>query len=286
MQEHAQAIREWFVRRLAEADILDGSGCDALLSLPLQARRIEARTDIVGGTDPRGAHLILSGIAYRYEFLPDGVRRIVALYFPGDLCFSRLPIPTASQGTLEALCEVTVADLPNRTLRSLTEAHPATERALWWHSSVELEITRQWLVLAGRLADQRIAHLICEILARIGAVGTGRTDTLPNHFRQTVIADITAISIVHVSRVLQALRASGLIALKRGVVTVQDHAGLAALADFDPGYLHLPGSKALPRSGRAARTDAAAVASLLRGGRSGSTRQPSAPEQPLPASAR
>lgn len=148
--------------------------------------------------------------------MPDGVRRIVALYFPGDLCFSRLPIPTGPRGTLEALCDSAVTDLPSRMLQSLTETHPAIGRALWWLTSIELDIARQWLVLAGRFADQRVAHLDCEILARMSAASTGLTDTVPNHFRQTILADITAISTVHVNRVLQALRVSRFIALKRG----------------------------------------------------------------------
>lgn len=56
MQEHAQTIRAGLVRRLNEADVLDAAGRDALLSLPLQPRRVEARTDIAGSNDPRGAH--------------------------------------------------------------------------------------------------------------------------------------------------------------------------------------------------------------------------------------
>lgn len=255
MQEHAQAMLASLARRIDAADILGGAARQALLSLPLQLRPVDARTDIAGSTDPRGGHLILSGVAYRYELLPDGVRRIVALYFPGDLCLSRHPVSTGSQGTLEALCDCTVADLPTRTLQTLVEAHPAIERALCWLTSVELGIVRQWLVLAGRLADQRIAHLICEILTRIGAVGAVRPDTLPTSFRQVVIADITAISTVHVNRVLHALKAARLIGLEKGIVTVQDRAGLAALANFDPSYLHLPGSTAPSRGGRAGRAD-------------------------------
>ncbi|MGW5837945.1 Crp/Fnr family transcriptional regulator [Methylorubrum extorquens] len=278
MQEHAQTIRAGLVRRLNEADVLDAAGRDALLSLPLQPRRVEARTDIAGSNDPRGAHLILSGVAYRYEIMPDGVRRIVALYFPGDLCFSRLPIPTGPRGTLEALCDSAVTDLPSRMLQSLTETHPAIGRALWWLTSIELDIARQWLVLAGRFADQRVAHLVCEILARMSAASTGLTDTVPNHFRQTILADITAISTVHVNRVLQALRVSRLIALKRGIITVEDHAGLAALADFDPGYLHLPEAKTPHRFERAPRTDISSVVPTccFETGHS-ATRQPSTP---------
>ncbi len=133
-----------------------------------------------------------------------------------------------------------VADLPARMLQPLIHAHPTVERALWWLTAVELAIVRQWLVLAGRLGEQRMAHLICEILARSGAVGGGRTDRLPSRVRQGLLADITALSTVHVSRVLQGLKTSGLIGLEKGSIVVRDYAGLAILADFDPATWAFP----------------------------------------------
>lgn len=243
MQVHAQAMLAWFVQRLDTVDLLDAAARRALLALPLQSRLVGGRAALADGEDPSGAHLILSGIAYRYEIMPDGARRILALYFPGDLCFSHVPAPNGPQGILEVLGDGMVADLPARMIQSLIDAHPTVERALWWLTAIELGIVRRWLSLAGRLAEQRIAHLICEILARSEAVGLGRTERWPSRLRQGVIADVTAMSTVHVSRVLQGLKHAGLIALKNGTVVVQDQAGLASLADFDPGYLHLPGPK-------------------------------------------
>ncbi len=93
MQVHAQAMLPWLVRRLDAADVLDAAARRALLALPLQARLVGARARLADGDEPSGAHLIVSGIAYRYEILPDGARRILALYFPGDLCFRACPLP-------------------------------------------------------------------------------------------------------------------------------------------------------------------------------------------------
>lgn len=264
MQVHAQAMLAWLVRRLDAAEVLDAAARRALLALPLQARLVGARSRLADGDEPSGGHLIVSGIAYRYEILPDGARRILALYFPGDLCFSRLPAPTGSPGIVEALGDGMVADLPARMLQPLIHAHPAIERALWWLTAVELAIVRQWLVVAGRLGEPRMAHLICEILARSGAVGGGRTDRLPSRVRQGLLADITALSTVHVSRVLQGLKTSGLIGLEKGSIVVRDYAGLAILADFDPGYLGLPGSTVEDGCEPAAGTNVPVVVPLCR----------------------
>lgn len=70
-------------------------------------------------------------------------------------------------------------------------------------------------------------------------MGTG--DAFTSGIRQAAVADIAAVSIVHVNRVLHALQDAGLIKLDRGVVRVPEPRRLAAYAEFDAGYLHLAG---------------------------------------------
>ena len=47
------------------------------------------------------------------------------------------------------------------------------------------------------------------------------------------------LSLVHVNRTLQDLRAQGLITWKGKAVEITDWEGLRQLAEFDPTYLHL-----------------------------------------------
>jgi hypothetical protein len=47
------------------------------------------------------------------------------------------------------------------------------------------------------------------------------------------------MSAVHVNRVLQQLRQSGLLNLSDRTLTVLDLEGLKRFSDFDPNYLHL-----------------------------------------------
>jgi DNA-binding GntR family transcriptional regulator len=56
---------------------------------------------------------------------------------------------------------------------------------------------------------------------------------------QVELADAIGISTVHVNRVLQALRADGLIQTKGTQVTISDPDKLKEVGDFDPLYLHL-----------------------------------------------
>ncbi|WP_424753483.1 Crp/Fnr family transcriptional regulator [Methylobacterium sp.] len=142
-----------------------------------------------------------------------------------------------------------VVDIPDLELQSLVRAYPGIERGLFWLTLVELGIAQRWLVNAGRDAERQIAHLLCEIVARLRAVRCQECETFATAIRQTVIAEITAISLVHVNRVLHALQAADRIKLVKGVITVPDPGRLAAYADFDPGYLHLPDQDEAPQLG-------------------------------------
>ncbi|GJD74271.1 Crp/Fnr family transcriptional regulator [Methylobacterium goesingense] len=234
------AMRVWLVRRLARSDHLDEVARHALLALPLEPRPVAARAELDGGAGPSGLHLILDGVACRSVREPGGNRRIVALFLPGDLCASRSLLPLELPGKVETLSACAVADIAHDTLRSLVRAHPGIERSLAWLTLLELGIAQRWLVNAGRDAEGRVAHLICEIVARLRAVGCREGEAFANGVRQAVIADIAGISIVHVNRVLHALQDADRIRLVKGVITVPDPDRLAAYADFDPGYLRLP----------------------------------------------
>ena len=56
---------------------------------------------------------------------------------------------------------------------------------------------------------------------------------------QAGLADVLGLSTVHVNRIIQELRAQGLLRWERGRVTILDFARLARLAEFDPTYLSL-----------------------------------------------
>ena len=234
------SMHAWLVRRLERGGHLDEVARQALLALPLEPRPVAARAELDGGPGPSGLHLVLDGVACRYVMEPWGERRIVALFLPGDLCASRSLLPLELPGRIGTLSASAVADIAPEALRSLIRAHPGVERSLAWLTLLELGIAQRWLVNAGRDAEGRVAHLVCEIVARLRAVGCREGDAFAGGVRQAVIADIAGISIVHVNRVLHALQDAGRIRLVKGVITVPDLDRLAAYAAFDPGYLHLP----------------------------------------------
>jgi CRP-like cAMP-binding protein len=122
----------------------------------------------------------------------------------------------------------------------LLDRAPRVARILWRASLVEASIFREWMTNIGqREAKERIAHVLCEIMTRMKAVGLadGKTCSLP--ITQAELADATSMSAVHVNRSLQALRADGLIRWQAGALTILDWERLERAGEFDPAYLHL-----------------------------------------------
>jgi len=206
-----------------------------------RVRRFGPREDIIReGDNPRHLKLILDGHARRYKTLEDGRRQIVAFFVPGDLCDLHAFVLKRMDHSIGTLSPVRLAEIPRDTVLDLTERHPRVTRALWWGTLVDAATSREWTVNVGqRTATERVAHLLCELFVRLRAVGLARGDACELPITQTDLADALGLSAVHTNRVLQELRAEGLIGRRGGTLTVPDLEALQAAALIDANYLHL-----------------------------------------------
>ena len=184
---------------------------------------------------------MISGIAGRYKLHLNGSRRIVSFALPGDLCDVQGLDTGFRELHLRALTPCTVASIPRQALVDLIEVHPGIARAMGRAGTDRLSIACEWLVNDSRAAEKRAAHLFCELLARLHAVGLARENSIELKLTQVDLAEALGISFVHVNRVLQSLRSHGLIELQRHVLSVRNVARLQAFAEFDASYLHLTG---------------------------------------------
>ena len=241
---------ERLIRKLEHGVALPQEEKRALEEACASVQRFAARDDLVKEGEPTpGVNLILDGYACRYKLLSDGRRQIVGYFLPGDLCDVRVCILKRMDHSIAALSAVRTAVLSREQVLALMDGYPRLARAFWWATLVEESITREWVVNVGhRTAFERTAHLFCEVFARLESVGltTGNSCELP--VTQTELADALALSAVHVNRVLMEMRHTGLVTFRAQRVTIHDHDALRSVAGFDPAYLHLDGTVALPHS--------------------------------------
>ena len=130
-----------------------------------EARDVGSREDLIReGDAPGDVRLILAGFACRYKRLAGGKRQIMAYLVPGDFCDLHVFILKAMDHTIATLSPCRVVDIPRARILEMTE-RPALARALWWAALVDEATLREWLVNIGaRPAEQRVAHLLCELL--------------------------------------------------------------------------------------------------------------------------
>ena len=199
-----------------------------------------AETDLVReGAPPGSVRLMVDGIAYRYKAIPAGRRQIMAFLLPGDLCDLQVPILGAMDHGIRTLTRCQVASIPQSVVDGWTE-RPRVNRALWWATLVDEAIMREWIVnLGARPAEQRVAHLLVELLYRFRSVGLATDKGYALPLSQEKLGECTGLSAVHVNRVVNRLRDSGLVTFQRHRVAIEDLEALAEMAGFDPSYLHL-----------------------------------------------
>lgn len=234
-------MQDALTRKLESFEELTDADRVALRAFVPRTRQVPARTDLIREGDvPGNVHLILDGYACRYKVLPDGQRQIMAFFVPGDFCDLNVFILDQMDHNIGTVSPCQVVEIPRQAIDEMTAQHPRVTRALMWCALVDEAVLREWLVNSGsRQADQRIAHLFCELLLRLEAVGrvTGNSYAFP--FTQTDVADTMGLSDVQVSRTLRELRRLDLITLKHRVLTVLDVEQLKAYCGFNPNYLHL-----------------------------------------------
>lgn len=222
-------------------------------------RTVSARRDLVReGESPSLVYLILEGWACHYRTLRNGRRQIVDFAIPGDLCDLNVYILECLDTSIAAITRLRVAEINRETFEGMTSRHPSITRALWWQELVTKSIHREWIVNVGqRTAEERIAHLLCEMLLRMQSVGLADDNECILPFTQIDIADATGLTAVHVNRTVQKLRRDGLILFQGRRLKVPDMARLRATGLFNPGYLHLTrlGKRAQARQAAAGARD-------------------------------
>lgn len=218
----------------------------ALLALPMNVVRFDAYKDIVHeGDKPSSCFALLEGFTAVYKSTLSGRRQVMAYHVAGDLPdlqslhLKVLDISIAAAGP----CRVGFVE--HGAVRHLLQVHPRLVNVFWRSTLINAAIIREWMLNLGRReAYARMAHLFCELVTRLEAVGLvlDRSCLLP--MTQPELADALGITTVHVSRTLGSLREAGLITLRSRRLVVHDWEGLKAAAEFDPTYLHLSSREA------------------------------------------
>jgi len=228
-----------FLKRLRLRSELGPAEGDAILNLGGRVEQRARRDDIVQrGDHTTHACLIVEGLAARYDETEAGARQYTALHISGDMCDLHSVILPKAAWNIEALNPVTILRVAHTALLAAAEAYPAIGKAFWRDTTADGGIFAKWTANLGRKpAHARMAHLICEIGTRMEHAGLGTRTDFPITVTQDQLADALGLTAVHVNRMLQALRAEGLVRTGHKRIEILNWDALAACADFQEDYL-------------------------------------------------
>jgi CRP-like cAMP-binding protein len=204
----------------------------------VRSRRLEAGARLHDArARPSSLAVLRDGFAKAYVGVTDGGQQTVALFVPGDVLDLSAFLLGRTTSVIAAITPIRITETPCSTVRELIEARPAVGLALWRRLACQNALLQEWIVgLGRRSALSRTAHLMCEVSLRLsGASETGDAFDFP--LTQHELADVLGLSVVHMNRVLQQLRAEGLIEFVKSRLTIRDRRRLTEVGDFDSGYL-------------------------------------------------
>lgn len=228
-----------FVRRLETVERLTKVERQAIAEAVRNVQKVGARRAILReGERSGGALIVLSGLACRYRILEDGNRQITDFLVPGDLCECGHLAGIECGYSVAALSPCSFAQIDHQSLTTLMDKHPRIARGLWSLTLRNEGVLREWLANVGRRpAVRRVAYLMSELCFRLQACESPRQSTCALPLTQTELADATALSPVHINRVLGRLREKRLVSLQRRSIIVKDTEGLMSFAEFSGNYL-------------------------------------------------
>jgi CRP-like cAMP-binding protein len=211
--------------RSIDPDALSTLKCCVLRS---QTHAAETPLDVPDGEASR-RRIILRGWGARCRSLADGRRQIFSFLLPGDVVGGRLegafdsPVALTAVETVElgALC----ATLERPAwAQSITAAYESASHA-------QDELLFDHIVRLGQQnAVGRLASLLRELQRRLAAVGQARPEGFDMPLKQEHLAEALGLTLVHVNRTLQRMRAEGLLDIRGGKARLLDPRSLARLA--------------------------------------------------------
>jgi CRP-like cAMP-binding protein len=176
---------------------------------------------------------IISGWAAHVRELSDGRRQLVQLLLPGD----PLSPPFEAHQPQKILCLNQVQTVDGSAVRSASrdpDRFPGIAAAVELAAAKDRMLLIEQVIRLGRqTAYERIANLFVELHQRCSTVGLVHADSFTFPLTQESLGDLLGLSVVHVNRTLQIMRAESVIQLKHGRLALLNLPRLSDIAQFN-----------------------------------------------------
>lgn len=173
---------------------------------------------------------VIDGVLKLASHSADGGEQILGLAYPSD--FLGRPFGETAPYGVEALTEAQICVFERKDFDRFARDHPRLEHKLLERTLTELDRSRRWMMLLGRMnAGQKVASFLLELTDRLGKAGAGGETFVTLPLSRQQMADVLGLTIETVSRQLSRLRSAGLIDTpSRREIVLRDRRELEELA--------------------------------------------------------
>ena len=170
---------------------------------------------------------VIEGVLKLSSQTMDGKEQILGLVYPSD--FLGRPFGQTTPYGVEALTDAHVCVFERKDFDRFASEHPKLQHKLLERTLTELDRTRRWMLLLGRMsAEQKLACFLMEMSDRMTPAASAglRPEgpiTVPLPLSRQQIADVLGLTIETVSRQFTRMKKEGLIDLpsRREVVILE-----------------------------------------------------------------
>jgi CRP-like cAMP-binding protein len=228
-----------FIDRLRSIVGLTADDLENLVKLPISTRSLSDGEYIVReGDKAERCTFVIDGFVSRQKLVGDKAQ-ILAIYIPGDMPDLHSLVLPMMDHDMVCIGPVRVAHASHATVKNMLVGSPTLTYAFWRETLVDAAMYREAVArLGARDAVAKIAHLICELAARLEAVGLLVDNRFSTSLTQGHLAEACGLSNVHVSRSMLELKNRGLLVRDGRSFVLINRRALEALAEFEPSYLH------------------------------------------------
>jgi CRP-like cAMP-binding protein len=185
-------------RKLQSIGPLSEEEKHCLLTLSLRTKDFGPDQNIVReGDRPSECCLIVDGFACRYKLTEEGKRQIFSFHIPGDIPDLQSLHLGVMDHSLMTLTPCKLAFIRHESLTETMHRCPRFADVMWRDTLIDAAIFREWMMGIGRRsAYARIAHVLCEVMVKMRAVGLADGQSCELPITQAELGDELGLSTV------------------------------------------------------------------------------------------
>jgi len=225
-----------FIVRLSHQVALGAADLESLDAIIDGEFTIRRRHDhVIDGYEYRKLSFVKDGYAVRYKLLRNGKRQILNVVLPGDIIGMPGSFYERASYSVMAISELRLHICALDAYVQLCYQRPQFGLALTWIAVQEATGYAEHVIDVGRRTPiERLSHFLLELHARLLAVGRAEAARFTLPFSQEVMADVLGLSVPHLNRMMQRLRAEKLITDRERMVEFIDAPAMQTLAHYQP----------------------------------------------------